>query len=477
MNRIYRLFLAVVFVMTAAAANAQNEGLSLSLLPDIPYNNYLNPGNRVKYNGIIGFGISNVNLGVFNSSVKYKNIYRFEDGVPVAIDADKFINSLKEQDNFVNTEFSLDMINAGFRVKKLFFNIDWRLKMSAGLDYSKDFLGFFIWGNGNYMGDNPADFNIDIDAILYSELGVGVQYEVTDKLTIGIRPKLLNGIAHAQIINDRTKIFTNPDTYNISADVNLDVKASSILDANIYTISDLKNLFNADTIRSCLGGNNITENMGFGIDFGASWAINNHWGVSASVCDLGFVKWKNTKVKQTNVVGTQVVDDIIDDIRNLKIKLDYNSLLDEVVKKVWGNDSLYKGDDYTTSLKTRIIVDGYYELNPMLRITALGQVIKYKDAMYPAFTVAYSGSFVRHIDLTVNYTASKYCGNSVGVGIGFHFGPVNFYAVTDNVLMLSKIGKSTVEMCSTYSSASIRAGLVFTIGKLPKEEAKAKVEN
>lgn len=469
MKKIYRLFFAVIFVLAAFSAEAQNEGLTLSLLRDMPYNNYLNPGNRIKYNGIVGFGISNINLGVLNTSIKYDNIYRFENGVPVAIDANKFIQSLNDKDNSVKADFSLDILNVGFRVKKLFFNVDWRLKMNAGLDYSKDFVGFFLLGNGNYMGlDNPADFNINTDATLYSEIGVGVQYEINDKLTVGVRPKLLLGLANAEINSDRTRIYTDPDTYGISASVDLDIKTSSVLGINMGRIGDITNLFNSDSIGNAISKSSYTENLGLGIDFGASYVINEHWGISASVCDIGFIKWKNAKVKSVDVEDTQVVAQIIDDISNIDLGIDYKSMLDNLLKNVWGNDSLFNGDSYKTYLNTRVMVDGYYELNPMLRITAIGQLYKHKDHMYPSFTLAYSGSFLRHINVAADFTVSKYSGTSVGLGLGFHFGPVNFYAATDNVMMLSKIGKSTVEMAASYNTADLRLGLVFTIGKPEK---------
>lgn len=469
MKKIYRLFFAVIFVLAAFSAEAQNEGLALSLLRDMPYNNYLNPGNRVKYKGIVGFGISNINLGVLNTSIKYDNIYMFENGIPVAIDANKFIQSLNDKDNSVKADFSLDILNAGFRVKKLFFNIDWRLKMNADLDYSKDFVGFFILGNGNYMGlDNPADFNINTDATLYSEVGVGAQYEINDKLTVGVRPKLLFGLANAGINSDRTRIYTDPDTYGISASVDLDIRTSSVLGINMGRIGDITNVFNADSIGNAIGKGSYAENLGFGIDFGASYVINEHWGVSASVCDLGFIKWKNAMVKSVDVENTQVVAQVIEDISNINIGIDYKSMIDNLLKNVWGNDSLFNGDSYKTYLNTRVMVDGYYELNPMLRITAIGQLCKHRDRMYPSFTLAYSGSFFRHINVAADFTVSKYSGTSVGLGFGFHFGPINFYAATDNVMMLSKIGKSTVEMATSYNTADLRLGLVLTIGKPEK---------
>lgn len=466
MKKLVRLFLVVAAIAASLVTKAQNDGITFTLLPQMPYTNYLNPGIRVPYKGVFGIGVSNINYSIFNSSIRYNNIYGQNAQGEDVIDAVKLVNSLDEHDNFINGNFSFDVLNVGFRVNKLFFNIDWRMKINSELQFSKDFLGFFVLGNGHYLGpDNPCDFNVGIDISAYSEFGVGIQYDVNDHLTVGVRPKFLLGVSNVVVNNDQTKIYTDADSYAITADVNLNIKASSNLNWQMDYIGDLTKFVDFENM-GIKDFFNFKKSYGFGVDLGASYVFNKHFGVAAGAYDIGFITWRKTKVKNTsveNVVINNTVFGEIDDLADMN--LDYKSMLGKVVDEIWGDDALNDGEDYTNYLKTKIMLQGYYELNPMLRLTAIGQMYYVKEQMRPAFTIAYSGAFLRFLNLSVSYTNSKYAGNSIGAGIGFHVGPLNLYAVTDNLMVLTKIAAPTVEMSTTYNAVNFRFGLLLTLGK------------
>ena len=464
MKKLYKFLIVIVLACSSMVANAQMDGVTFTLLPQMPYSNYYNPGIRVPYKGMIGIGVSNINVSVFNSSVIYKNLYTTNAAGEEVIDGEGLINSLEEQDNFLNFDMSMDLLNVGFRVNKLFFNIDWRMRINTEFQYSKDFVGFFVLGNGHYMGDdNPCDFNIGVDANVFTEFGLGVQYDINDKLTVGVRPKLLNGFANLTVTNEQTRIYTDPDTYAISADVNLDIKASSVFKTNLNRIGDIVNVLDSIGTNGTVEGKN---NYGFGIDFGASYKINDHWGVAAGVYDLGFIKWRDSKVKHNSKENVALNNSVFNSIQDVAtIKLDYNDMLKNVVDNVWGNDSLVDGGTYKTSLKTRILLQGYYEYNPMLRITAVGQLYSVRGQMKPSVTLAYSGLFFNHFNLSLGYTMSQYTGQALGFGVGLHFGPFNGYFVADNILAMTKVTAPTIEFATAYKTAGIRMGIVWTIGK------------
>lgn len=469
MKKIYRLFVIVALLFGSMTAKAQNDGISMTLLPHLSYNNYYNPSIPIESKVVFGLGISNLHFSIYNSGIKYNNLYNFENGVPVSLDANKFINSLDEHDNFINTNFSIDLARVGMKFGKLFVDLDWRLRYNGEFHYSRDFLGFFINGNGHYLGqDNPAKFSIGADVNIFSELGVGLRYDVTDKLSVGIRPKLLCGVANLSVNNDETYIYTDPDTYEMTADVNVNIKAATVFDVDINRMSEFNDCLNLDSI-SLDDLLNFEENYGFGIDFGATYTFNKHIGVSAGVYDLGFIKWTEAKEKHNHKDNVVVNDALIDDINDvLNMNLDLTSLYEGLIEDIWDDDSLYHGEDYKTSLKTRIMLQGYYELMPMARFTAIGQMYYVKDKFRPALTLAYSGSFFKFLNLTASYTASKYVGNSIGAGLSLNFGPLNIYAVTDNIMILSKLNASTMELATSYESANVRLGLVFTLGKVKK---------
>ncbi len=471
MKKINRLFIMMVLLLSVMTSKAQSDAMSLTLLPNSSYNNFYNPAIPVESKFVLSAVVSNIGLSVYNSSVRYQNLYNFVDGAPVAINANQFINSLDEHDNLINTNFSIDIFRLGFKAGNLFVDFNWRYKYNTELHYSRDFLGFFINGNGNYLGqDNPADFSIGADMSMYSEMALGLQYKINDKLSIGVRPKLLLGTANISVNDDETKIYTDENTYEMTADVNINLKASTILNVDdVYSFSDFtSHFYDMDTI--ILDEIfDARENIGFGIDFGASYTFNEHFGVAAGVYDLGYIKWRKSKVKHNHKDNVVVNDALIDDFDDLmNMNIDFTDLYTNLVEDVWDNDSIYDGGDYKTTLKTRIMLQGYYELCPMLRVTAISQLYYMNEKIRPAMTLAYSGTFLKVMNLTASYTLSRFSNNCIGVGIGFRLKNINIFAVTDNVMIATKFKASPIEMLTSYKVANARIGFVMTFGNNKK---------
>ena len=454
----------MILLSLSLTAKSQIDAVGLTLMPQLPYGNLYNPALPVSSNMYIGVGISNVNLSVYNSSIRYKNIYNYENGKLVSINATQLINSLDEHDNFINTNFSLDVLRMGFRIKKLFIDIDWNVRYSGEIHYSRDFLGFFVNGNGNYMGDKYADFSVGVNTSLVSEIAVGVQYAINDKLNVALRPKMLCGVANIKVTDDNTKIYTDENTYNMIADVDLNFQMASLVDLGIerledlYTL-DLSQLNFADALR-------LKDNFGYAVDFGVSYTFNKHFGVAAGVYDLGFIKWKNSKQKhqvQDNVLINDAFCKDFDDLKNLDI--DFETLFKDLVRDVWGDGTLEAGGDYITNLNTRIMLQGYYELIPMVRFTAIGQMYYINQKVRPSLTLAYSGTFFKFLDFSTSYTFGKYSGDMLSLGVTLGLGPVKIYAVSDNILVLSKRKSSPIEMLTSYEHTNIRLGLLLSLDR------------
>lgn len=466
MKNIYRIILTIVLSMTMFAAKSQNDGISMTLLPHLSYNNFYNPGISIDKKYVIGVGLSNVHFSVYNSSIRYNNLITDNDGNMI-LDANKFINSLDEHDNFINTNLSLDILRVGFTIGDLFVDLNWRMRYNGEFHYSRDFVGFFVNGNGNYLGDdNPADFSIGLDLNTFNEISVGLHYDINDKLSIGIRPKLLSGLVNAHINDDGTTIHTDENTYEMTANVNLNLQASTVFGMEMNRLSDVQNYFDSMETFVFEDVFDITENIGFGVDFGASYTFNKHFAVAAGVYDLGYIRWRDSKVKHNHKDNVVVNDAIIDDYNQLlNMDIHLEDLYMDFLEDVWDDDSIFDGGEYKTSLKTRIMLQSYYEFFPMARITGIAQMYYVKDKLRPAFTIAYSGSFFKFLNFTASYTHSKYSGKSIGAGVSVNLGPMNLYVVTDNLMILDKLGASPLEMATTYDSANVRFGLVATFGK------------
>lgn len=451
MRKIFKVFVIAAFMVCSATSYAQNEGVLISLLPQLPYSNYFNPGIRVPYKGLIGFGVS---ASLRNSFAKNSS----SDKVTL----NDFYNNLDDKNNQFNASFS-DVVNLGFRTGRFFFNIDCRVKLEDDFKFSKDFVGVFLVGDTDFTREKNLD--VEMETMYYSEIGVGVQYDVNRHLTVGVRPKLLLGISNSKVNSTATLAMDS----TLRADMNVEIQASGNSLTNVKDVIDMVNVFDMyDSYSMDLVDDIGLNNIGFGVDFGASYVFNKHFGVAASVRDIGFIKWKDTKSisKKENI---EVVDDFSGVVDPNNFEFDYNSMLDKVVDNVWGgNDALSDGGGYKTKLNTSVNMQVYYEFHPTVRFTAIGQMRKIQDEMKTSFTFAYSGSFGRFVNLAANYTISKQFGNSLGAGLALHIGAVNIYAVTDNVLMFKNMGKEPMNIVTTNNCANIRAGVVISLGRFQK---------
>ena len=116
---------------------------------------------------------------------------------------------------------------------------------------------------------------------------------ITDKLRIGVKGKLLFGIAAVSIDNKSLGITVNED-YSHSIDANLAVNISAPLNVYMDSNNNIDSLKFDDTrfktasgVVDFLSGK---KNMGFGMDIGATYDLNDRITLSASITDLGFIK-------------------------------------------------------------------------------------------------------------------------------------------------------------------------------------------
>jgi len=410
-----------------------------------PYSSKNNPAYFMPYHGYFGFpAISNINFSVYNSGFHVnKFIKRDKHGKVIGLTPNKFVNSLSKN-NWFNTGLSFEMLGFGFRVSKYFLTFSYQFKMEERFRYSKDLCQFLLQGNlaqdnkGKYLftEKTPAVLEISPNLNIYQEMGFGFQGEILKNLYVGVRPKILFGLVNLQTDNFQAKVYTNPYDFTIYGNYNVGMKVSSV--SPFYKIDkdgiylDTESFFDyRKLIRNC-----FSKNLGFAIDLGAVYRINQQIRVSASITDLGFIRWKGTPLKMSvknDMDGYKSFsgfnsEQIMNFIRN---GLNYN--FDSLVNIVNNNLILEDIPAYNTALTSKIMLDGYFDLTPSNRfiLQCKGYILgKY---FLPQFTLAYNGTFFNVFDVVVSYSVMKRSFSNLGVGFGVRIGPLHLYAGTDNI--------------------------------------------
>lgn len=241
---------------------------------------------------------------------------------------DKLFDRLKA-DNRLNVNLNTDILSFGWYKGKGFWSFNLGLRADFGAALSKDMFSMMRTMNGfsleNIAGQKQqySLSNQTLNMKAYAEIGLGYSRQITEKLTVGGRVKILLGLARAEMnVNKFDLELDVPDLnhyassdyasrgelspsdwygkgYSYAADANM----ITTLKGGGMTFDQDGKIDNFDLEAGDLG----IAGSGFGIDLGASYKVWDNLTVSASILDLGFLKWKESETTVATVSGSEDV--------------------------------------------------------------------------------------------------------------------------------------------------------------------------
>jgi hypothetical protein len=390
-------------------------------------------------------------------------------------DVNKFLAKIKQR-NSIEPETMIQLLGVGFSLGKdgyVFFDINERI--DGNIVLPGDLFKLALKGNEEFVGSKIDLSSLRGDIKYYREFGLGYSRNITDKLRIGIKGKLLFGIAAASIDNKSLGITVNED-YSHTLDANLAVNMSGPV--NVYM--DSKN--NIDSIKfddnRFKTRSGITDffsgkkNMGLGMDIGATYDLTDRIVVSASITDLGFIRWKKdvTNLTAKNqfefsglnmldvVNGTQTIDqvgqDMLDSLKNAF-----------VVSK--------SKTAFTTYLPFGISLGGSYNVTKQFSVGLLSYSRVIGKQIREALTLSANINLGSALSTSLSYTAENHQYDNLGAGLAFRAGVAQFYLLTDRIpLLWNKIknDNSNFILPANWNTFNLRLGMNFVFGNRPKEK-------
>lgn len=237
---------------------------------------------------------------------------------------DKLFDRLKA-DNRLNVNLNTDILSFGWYRGKGFWSVNVGLRADFGAELAKDMFSMMRTMNGfaleDVAGTNQSYSlsNQTLNMKAYAEIGLGYSRRITEKLTVGGRVKVLLGLARAEMnINqfDLNLDVPNPQYANYA-----DYESRGELSPSDWYGSHYDYSANGNVITTLKGGGMTFDNdgmiddfdldagdlgiagSGFGIDLGVSYKVWDNLTVSASILDLGFLKWKESETTVATVSG------------------------------------------------------------------------------------------------------------------------------------------------------------------------------
>ncbi|MBB3698908.1 hypothetical protein KMW28_08950 [Flammeovirga yaeyamensis] len=356
----YNCTLLLLFLLSFThQVKAQEESI-LYFMNDLPQRQHQNPAHKSVYKTSIVLPSMYVNN---NSIILPFDVIINGDEFPGSFDLGKIINELNQLEQ--------DEDHATLEIAGLYISND---KIS---------LSFFAREKANFLSYNeelaiPSTFGVSdanetktLDINHYREYGLGFNYNIKDRLTIGFNAKYLSGL-------DQVKING----------AELD-SANQNINSGLVAFESGKN------------------GHGYSVDLGISYQITDRWLVDIAATNLGQIYWN--EAYQYAEIGDLYPTPSTDD------------------------SSIESKDPYTTNLPMQFVLGGSYDFGHRFLIGATVGGGYYKDIFNPKFSINMHKRFADFLGLGINYSREGTGLERVGASASIGFPGIKAYAITENV--------------------------------------------
>lgn len=468
---------AIIFIIAAffvsGAATAQQTFRSAYFLDGYNLRHEFNPAFAPvsSYFSLPVSGAFNLqtqsNLGV--STFLYPVNGKLTTFMNSSVQADEFLSKLKP-DNLLNLDNRVSLLSVGIRSKKSYITFDVNIKSSAAvnLPYS---LFDFMKNAGESQNYNISNLSARMSGV--AEAAFGYSRQISDRMNIGARVKLLAGLANVSADIDRMDIQMNEDKWIIQSHGTMKTSSFAKIPTKGETGAEIdkpsdRDLLDFDGIES---GGAIVNGYGAALDLGIVAEVIDGLKVSLAVNDLGYILWKNTMIAQTSGEGWSFegFEDIdLNGGNENSIKNQFDDLTDEVM------------DMFDFRRTDQNATDGR-----MLSAT-VNAGIEYSMPFYRNLTAGLMGSThingtfswsearlfanlkpVKWFSCSANYGLSKF-GSSFGAAIGFHTTGFSMFIGSDHLQFnWAKATEDGILYPYKRLNTSVNFGISFNLGRRP----------
>lgn len=436
-----KLTVLLVGIIVSTAASAQGF-LSFYQLRDIvPQTANFQPAFIPDNSLTIGLP-TNVGLSV-QGDVKLEELLYKEPGQSDFTINFDVLNGAAQTRNHINAQLDINALHIGFKTKNGGFHFFANAKANIDFVYNKDLIEFLANGNSNRIG-GTLDFTgstVRIDA--YQEVGFGYARKfLGEKLVVGARVKLVNGLFHGSIKeNAGMSLTTNANDYSWQVAVQNGTVNTAGFD--FFTNSD--DYESSDLVTYMVSN----ENQTVAFDIGAKFKPLNWLELEAAVNDIGKIKW----TEQVRNYSTEDTDFTFTGI-DLRGEGDQGQAIqDSIANKFTSNETQ---NAFTTTMAKRMYFSASLYVTPNDRFSLLYFKRNALSDLPANYAVAFNHRFNKFVVGVLGSFRGENNEFNFGANLGTNIGPVQLYLAMDNALVTNRPEQ--------YSKADFRFGLNLMFG-------------
>lgn len=353
------------------------------------------------------------------------------------LDIENGISQLKKR-NTILLNTHAHSFNLAFAVGNMSFNFGHVLRNDFRLQFPKKLAEVAWEGNAPFIGET-LEIAPQIAFNLYNEYSLGGTYNI-DALTVGGKVKLLAGIGTLSSKNSSIEILSEDDIYQLNFNGDYTVRTAGMIE------------FDAEQgiiVNDELMQNNalFSKNLGLAFDFGATYQLSEKLIVSASILDVGGINWQDIP----NIYKAEG-NARFNGIDLISYADDFSLSFDEKKDSILALFSVSQEEkSFTSGFPTRIYLGANYKYS---KLFTFGGLLYFEDYQLN-LNAALSANATMHLgkiwDIGASYSIKPNSVSNIGVSSVLNLGPIQFFAMTDNIL--------AVVTPETQRNANFRTGL------------------
>lgn len=388
----------------------------------VPQTNLSNPAFMPDYQYHFGFpALSSVQGAIGTSGAKYNQMFETTANDSLAISPSTILKNVKDGNN-INSRAIDQWLNFGMRWQKFYFSASISDITDVNAFYSKSLIEVAANGNADYVGESIDFSPLALKAIHYREYALGAAYDFNEQWNFGAKVKVLFGKSAVHTEKMDVSLLTTEDYYYINTKSNIIVNTS--LPAN-----------KKDTTEDVSWGEYgfYGSNLGFGLDLGATFKMDDQWTFSASVLDLGYIqydRWLKTYSSEADVSYRGIDVNQFDGLDEAEQEQMWTDIQDSIVDLFNIEESVGK---FKVPLTAKVYLAANYQLSTVDNVGALVRLEIFNGIVRPSFTASYYRQLNSNFGVTANYSILNRSYFNLGVGVVANFEPIQVYFVTDNL--------------------------------------------
>ena len=391
--------------------------------------------------------IGGTSLGV-NGNLALDNLLYPRNGKLVTL-LDSSVSSAEalgtlKQNNLLGLDTRINLFGLGKFTKnhKNFWSFDLTLRMNEDTNLPKSLFEFLKRGQEGSI----ANFGAASDAYLEAAFNYSFPL-LNDRLYIGVRGKVLAGLARARVHYDQFDISLQQDRWAVTTRGTVDITA----DGTSVTPNPETGTFELNNLnfkpRKPAG-------YGFAVDLGATYDVLPGLQASLAVTDLGFIAWNRSgtvsgvSTQQTEFTGVTVPDNGTDPKPDFNLEmLKFNQVESTSTSKM---------------LRASVNAGAEYELwNHRVGFGLFYSMRFWEFKTMHNLTGSVNFHPVRWFTLTGSYSVLNNRGSAVGLGLNLCPGWINFFLATD--MLITRHTPQWVPI--RQSSANVTLGVGIPLGR------------